>query len=140
MKYTLENGKTIKINEEDINRLMTTMNIDQEEAIEIYLEDEGYLENEEQEALCAKAKENRVTASIHQAKAAAPKQKSQRERVVKDNPDKEYIIAETAKFLEGLGMNDIKIENKGKLITFKYNNKDFKFDLVEKRVPKNKEV
>lgn len=136
MKYTLENGKTIKINEEDIKRLMTTMKIDQEKAIDIWLEDEGYVENEEQEALCAKAKENRVTATVHQAKAAAPKQKTQRERVVKDNPDKEFIIAETAKFLATIGVEDINISNKGKLIEFTYNGKAMKFDLVEKRVKK----
>ena len=48
MKYNLD-GKEIRIPDEEIKRYVETMHITEEEAIQIYLEDEGYLENEEQE-------------------------------------------------------------------------------------------
>ena len=57
MVYKLNEKKEIRIPDEDIKRLVKTMNIDEEEAIEIWLEDEGYLINEEQEELCKLAKD-----------------------------------------------------------------------------------
>ena len=60
MRYKINEKKEIRIPDEDIQRLMSTMKLDQDEAIQLWLEDEGYLINEEQEALCKKAKENKV--------------------------------------------------------------------------------
>lgn len=134
MVYQLGNKK-IKIPDSDIKRSVEKLGITQEEAIQVWLEDEGYLENEEQEALEQKAKKNRITATIHQAKAEAPKQKTQKERVRKDDPTKELIIAETAKFLENYAEN-IQITNVGKLISFKIGEDDYEFNLIRKRKPK----
>ena len=118
MVYEL-NGKNIRIPEDDIKRLVETMDVDQEEAIEIWLEDEGYLENEEQEELCKLAKENRVTATVHGASAKDPSKKTQRERVVKSNPVKESIISDLANWLgDNAAIQNVVIENKGKIITF----------------------
>lgn len=127
--------RTIKIPEADIKRSVEKLGITQEEAIQVWLEDEGYLENAEQEALEAKAKKNRITATIHQAKAETPKQKTQKERVHKEDPTKELIIAETAKFLEKYAEN-IQITNVGKLISFKIGEDDYEFNLIRKRKPK----
>ena len=133
MKYNLD-GKEIRIPDEEIKRYVETMQITGEEAIQIYLEDEGYLENEEQEALCAKAKENRVTAHLG-ARQNVENKKTERER--KANPVKENLIAEFAKALEAMpAAYDIKIENIGKIITFKVDGKEFKLDLIEKRQKK----
>ena len=49
MRYKLNETKEIRIPDEDIQRLTSTMKINQDEAIQIWLEDEGYLINEEQE-------------------------------------------------------------------------------------------
>ena len=68
MKYNL-NGKNINIPDADIERSMKSLELTKEEAIQMWLEDEGYLENEEQEELERKAKENRITVTIHQASA-----------------------------------------------------------------------
>lgn len=134
MKYNL-NGKTINIPDTDIERSMKCLEISKDEAIQMWLEDEGYLENEEQEELCRKAKENRVTATIHQAKATEPKKKAQKERVRKENPTKEKIIAETAEMLRQFADN-VQILNVGKLISFELDGKKFEFDLKQKREPK----
>ena len=132
--YTLENGKVIRINEKTIQNYMDNLNIDREMAIQVYLEDEGYEVNEEQEELTQKAKDNKITASIHKAEA---KKKERKKIERKPNPDKEFLIAGLAADLEAYeNVTDVKIENIGKLITFKYNGKEMKIDLVEKRVKK----
>ena len=66
MQYIL-NKKKINIPDTEIEKSMRLLEITKDEAIQMWLEDEGYLENEEQEKLCEKAKENRVTATIHDA-------------------------------------------------------------------------
>ena len=134
MTYKLGN-KTIKIPDADIKRSVEKLGITKEKAIQVWLEDEGYLENEEQEALEKKAKENRITATVHQARAVNPEKKTQKERVRKDDPTKELIIAETAKFLEKYAEN-IQITNIGKLISFKIGEDDYEFNLIRKRKPK----
>ena len=61
MKYKLENGKEINIPDADIKNYMKTLDLTEEEAIEMYLDDEGYTENDEVEELTKKAKENKNT-------------------------------------------------------------------------------
>ena len=134
MRYTLENGKTVNIPDKEIEKAMANLDLSREDAIQMWLEDEGYLENEEQENLCQKAKDNRVTATVHQAKADKPK-KTQKERVKKENPTKERVIAETAKMLEGFAVN-VEITNKTKLISFELDGNKYEFNLIEKRKPK----
>ena len=133
--YKLENGKTIRINEKTIENLMTQLGLDREDAIQIYLEDEGYEINEEQEELTQKAKDNKITASIHKAEGKT-KERKKVER--KPNPDKESLIANLAEFLGGLDeVTDVNITNIGKLIEFNFRGKAMKIDLVEKRVKHN---
>jgi hypothetical protein len=120
----------------EINKSMKLLNLSKDEAIQMYLEDEGYLENEEQEALEQKAKENRITATIHQAKSTEAKQKTQRERVKKADPTKEGIIKAIAELLPTLTATDVTIVNEGKLITFKIGADEYKIDLIRKRPPK----
>lgn len=135
MNYTLPTGKTVRIPDSEINKFISNHGISKDEAIQMWLEDEGYLENEEQEALCQKAKENRITATIHDASAKDPRKKTQRERVKKEDPTKEMIIAEIAKMLPNFAEN-VKIENAGKLITFTIGTDNFKLDLIRQRAKK----
>ena len=85
------NGKVIRIKEQEVEKIAAGLGITNQEAIQVWLEDNGYLENAEQVQLDTKAKSNRITATIHQAKAINTK-KTQRERVLKDDPTKENII------------------------------------------------
>ena len=55
MKYNF-NGKQINIPDKEIKKSMELLELTEEEAIEMWLEDNGYLENEEQEQLDAQAK------------------------------------------------------------------------------------
>lgn len=134
MKYNL-NGKNINIPDADIERSMKSLELTKEEAIQMWLEDEGYLENEEQEELERKAKENRITATIHQARAKDPHKKTQKERVRKENPTKEMVIREIAALLPKFA-EDIEILNVGKLISFRIGEEKYEIDLKQKRKPK----
>lgn len=134
MRYNL-NGKNINIPDADIERSMKTLELTKEEAIQMWLEDEGYLENEEQEELERKAKENRITATIHQATAKDPRKKTQKERVRKENPTKEMVIREIAALLPKFA-EDIEVLNVGKLISFRIGEEKYEIDLKQKRKPK----
>lgn len=134
MKYNL-NGKSIDISDADIERSMKSLKLTKEEAIQMWLEDEGYFENEEQEALEKKAKDNRITATIHQASAKDPRKKTQKERVRKENPTKEMVIREIAAILPNFA-EDIQILNVGKLISFRIGEEKYEIDLKQKRKPK----
>ena len=134
MKYNL-NGKNINIPDADIERSMKSLELTKEEAIQMWLEDEGYLENEEQEELERKAKENRITATIHKATSKDPRKKTQKERVRKENPTKEMVIREIAGLLPKFA-EDIEILNVGKLISFRIGEEKYEIDLKQKRKPK----
>lgn len=135
MDYVLENGKTIRIPKATIANLMKNLDLDEEDAIQVYLEDEGYEINEEQEELTKKAKDNRITASIHKAEG---KTREKRKVERKPNPDKEALIAGLAEYLGDLEeVDNVAVVNVGKLITFTFKGKAMKIDLIETRVKKN---
>ena len=129
------NGKKIRIADSEIENLVKGLNISTEQAIQIWLEDEGYLINEEQEQLNQKAKENK-SHKIAKAERKAPiVLKNKKEKVVKENPTKEMVIAEIAKILPNFA-TDINIENKAKIITFRIGDEEYKLDLIQKRKKK----
>lgn len=131
---SMENGKKYFMEVAKVDSLQKQLKISEFEAIEMWLEDNGYLVNEEQNALDMKAKGNKVKLATSTEK---PKVKTQKERVVKSNPDKEYIVGVIAEFLEEIvGKDNVNIENKAKLITFNYKGEDYKLDLVQKRKSK----
>jgi len=129
-EITLSTGKIVKCEKEWAEKSMKSLDTDLEDVLLMWLEDEGYIINEEQEELDKKAK------GVVKPKAGDKTQRKTREKVQKENPTKELIIAEIAKTLQNLGVNNLKIENKAKLITFDYVNESFKVDLIQKRKPK----
>lgn len=135
--YTLPNGKIAQVPNSAIEQNMRILKCSKDEAIELWLFDNDKIDNEEAEALTQKAKDNRITATIHKAKAEY-KPKTQRERVVKADPTKEGIIQAIAELLPSLNAKDVNIEKKGKLITFKIGADTFKVDLIRQRPPKSK--
>ena len=137
MKYEY-NGKTLNIPDDFIQNAMKNLSIDEDEAIQLWLEDNDYEVNEEQMALDAKAKANVKVANIVKARAADPvKKKTQRERIKKEDPTKEGVIAALAKALPELAnAENVTIVNAGKLITFTIGEDTYKLDLVRQRKAK----
>lgn len=132
---SMENGKKYFMKVADVDNLQKQLKISEFEAIEMWLEDNGYLINEEQEALCKQAKVN-GSAKGKGAKTETPVKKTPKERTQKDNPTKELIISTIANALQNLDISNLNIENKAKLITFTLGNEDFKVDLTQKRKAK----
>ena len=130
--YTLKGGKVVNIPNAELAQLMAVCN-SRAEAVELWLYDNDYITNESADELTAKAKENKV---LHKAKAEY-KQKTQRERVVKEDKVKEDIIQVVADMLPNLNAENVVIEKKGKLITFTVGADKFKFDLIRQRPPKD---
>ena len=129
--YTLKGGKVVNVPNKAVANLQAQLKISRSEAVELWLYDEGYIENAEADALTAKAKENKIS---HNARAEV-KQKTQRERVVKEDKVKEAIIQAVADMLPNLNAENVVIEKKGKLITFTVGEDKFKFDLIRQRPP-----
>ena len=135
---TLENGKVVKAMTSYLENMVKTLDIDMDEAVLTWLEDEGYLVNEEQEELCAAAKENKSLAAARKGIRDGAKEKKKVVRTIKENPTKEMIISEINKCIATLdGATNIVVENKGKLITFDMAGESFKIDLIQKRKPKS---
>jgi len=130
IEITLKSGKVIRVDKNWADQTMKALDLDLDETLQMFLEDNDYLLNEEQEELDKKAK------GVVKPQAGDKTKRKPREKVQKENPTKELIIAEIAKTLQALGVQDLKIENKAKLITFNYANESFKVDLVQKRKPK----
>lgn len=133
-ELTLESDKVVKVSKKWVETSMKALDTDLEDTLLMWLEDNDYLNNEEQEELDNKAKANKVKLNATNEKKVI--KKTPKERVQKENPTKELIISTIAKALESLDVQDLTIENKAKLITFKLNNEDFKVDLVQKRKKK----
>lgn len=129
VEIELDDGRVVKAMTSYLENMTKTLDIDMDEAVLTWLEDEGYLINDEQEELCAAAKENKVLIG-----ARSEKEKKKTVRTVKENPTKEAIISALADAVKNIeGADNIIIENKGKIITFTMNGENFKIDLVQKR-------
>lgn len=131
------NGKNLRIPDEDLKRNMEILHLTKDEAIQLWLEDEGYLENAVVEELTAKAKTNKIS---REAKSDKPRKKSTRER--KPDLEKEKIIDILANCLINnadvlkLDANAVEIINKGKIIEFTIGENHYKLDLIKKRAKK----
>lgn len=124
------NGKTVKIPMPDIVNYMQKLELTQDEAIELWLTDNDYIDNEEVDRLSQQAKDNKTNLR------ADTGERKKREVTKKENPTKEGIIKEVAAALENIGAVNIKITNISKLIEFEMDGNNFKLDLVQKRQPK----
>ena len=131
------NGKNLRIPDEDLKRNMEILHLTKDEAIQLWLEDEGYLENAVVEELTAKAKTNKIS---REAKSDKPRKQVKRER--KPDLEKEKIIDILANCLIDnadvlkLDANAVEIVNKGKIIEFTIGENHYKLDLIKKRAKK----
>ena len=126
---SMENGKKYFMEVAKVDNLQKQLKISEFEAIEMWLEDNGYLVNEEQDALDMKAKGNKVKLATSTEKPKAKTQKAQ--------PEKEFLITSFHELLLALpDVDNIACENKAKLITFDYKGASYKLDLVQKRKSK----
>lgn len=132
--YKLAGGKVVNIPNKEINQLMTVCN-SRQEAVNLWLYDNNYIASAEAEALTEQAKENKI---LHKARSDV-KQKTQRERVMKEDKTKENIVDAIANLLPSLNATNVAVTRKGKLITFQVEGDEFSIDLIRHRQKKKGE-
>lgn len=135
IEYELDENQFVKIPREEVERIMQGLEVSEDDACWIWCEDNGKVLNEEQESLDKKAKDNRITATIHQARAETTKERKKVER--KPDETKDSLVEQLAKFLKDL-VENVQIVKVGKLIEFDIKDEHFKLDLIRQRKPKEK--
>lgn len=126
------NGKSVKIPDETIKKYIDKLSLTEDEAIALYLEEEGYQVNAEYEELDKKAKQVKIPKG---AKAETPS-KPRKPRTVKISDEKQELFAfvQNALIAE-YSADNVKIVKENKLFTVAIGDKVFKIDLIEQRKP-----
>ena len=115
---------------------MKLLDLTKEQAIEMWLVDNDFEEDEELEELDAKAKTVKID---HGASADTPRKKSDKPRTVKVSDAKKELFSKLSYYLnEFCEENDANctILKENKLFSVEFGGKTFKIDLVEQRPPK----
>ena len=134
MKYELDNGRTINIPDKDIENLQKSLDISYNEAVLTWLSDNDYISDDTVEELSEKAKKNRITATVHQAKAENSLKKERKPREKKENPLKKQIIDIIFQALSE--KYNTKVTNAEKYIDFSVDGLEFTVNLVQHRPKK----
>ena len=136
INYELDENQFVKIPQDEIERIMQGLGVSEDDACWIWCEDNGKIDNEEQNELDKKAKESRITATIHQARAETQKERKKVER--KPDQVKDSLVESLKAFLIEQGFENVAITKVGKLVEFDCGGEHFKLDLIRQRPPKKK--
>ena len=111
---------------------MKSLDLTFEEAVETYLDDEGLLENEEQNALDKKAQKiYKEQSRVNTEKVKKPRQT--RNRTV--SPEKSGFVEKLYQFLTE-NYENVEIIRPNKFYSVEINGKIIKMDIMEQRPPK----
>jgi len=127
----LVNGVTIS--DEWIDKQCELLDISIQEAVDMYLADNGVVENSEQNELDTKAKKVKIN---HGATESKERKKVERKR--EPNETKRAIISSLINAVNEIeGVENAKITNVEKYIDFAIGDRTFTINLVEHRKPKH---
>jgi hypothetical protein len=132
MKYTLDNGKSVNIPKSEIEKLMSSLELSEKDAIDLWLCDNNLEEDEEQIELDEKASKVRIDKDIIQKKPK--KERKKPEKKVSDA--KKELFSEILSDLEDVYKGNVEVLNENKLISVRIGEKLFKIDVIETRPPK----
>ena len=127
MKYNF-NGKVINIPDAEIEKNMKTLDISKDEAIEMWLDDNDYTENEVVEELTKKAKEVK-----RYEKADKPRKERKVERKVDE--EKKKLLSLCRIHIEGAGGIVTNVKNEAEF-SFTFGDNCYTVKLVKHRPPK----
>lgn len=132
MQYKLEDGKTINIPDEEIDKLVDKLDISIAEAIECWLEDNDKIElSEETKELTQKAKENKVNHGVAYKKAD---KKEPKPKVVTDT--KKLLFQTIWEIVHQEYGDGAVIRTDNKYIDVESGGYSYTINLVEHRKPK----
>lgn len=137
MKYQF-NGKGVNIPDSEINSMMKNLELTQDEAIQLWLEDNDYLVNDELEELDAKAKKVKINHGAQSAEVSAKKKESKPKTVKVSDAKKEFFTQISTflnDFCEKNGAN-VTVLKENKLFSIEYADEIFKLDLIQTRKSK----
>ena len=132
MNYNF-NGKSITIPDAEIKNLMASLELTKQDAIDLWLSDNGYEDNEEQNELDEKASKVKIDKDIVKNIDKKPRKKPE----IKVSDEKQTLFNEIFSNLEDIYPGNVKILTKNKLIEVKINGIAFKVDIIQTRKPKN---
>ena len=131
MKYRLSTGVVIDIPNQELKQLQTMLSISEYEALKVWLADNDYIVNEEQEKLDKKAKSVKVSREIV------------REKVVSKKPKKPKVSNEKKELFDALGAflgeycsekgGKCQVLTENKLFSVQIGDKKLKLDLIQSR-------
>ena len=130
MIYNLGN-RNIRIDDVWIEKTMKALEMTRDEVVQMYLEDEGYLENEEQSKLDENAKSVKIS-----HRASADEKKNRKPRTSKTSNEKQALFSEIYQNLKEKFGENVEIVKENKLLTVRQGEKVFKIDIIEQRPPK----
>lgn len=136
MLYKLKNGRSVSIPTKEVKNLMSSLEISQDEAIELWLTDNGLEENEEQAELDEKASKVHINKDAYADENKKPRKKPE----IKVSSEKQQIfqfLKENLSIFCQENNGELQILNENKLFSLKIGEKIFKLDLIETRNKKN---
>ena len=132
MKYQISKGTIIDIPQKEIDNLISNLDLTKEEAIELWLTDNDYEINNEQQELNKKAQNVKINHETGRKDAKTGKKRQS----VKTSDEKKDLFSALGAFLgeftsEKGGKYEVIRENK--LFSVEINGKKFKIDLIQTR-------
>lgn len=128
MVHTLENGKTVNIPDAELAENMEALGISKQEAIDMWLFDNDFEDNEEVEEMTVKAK-----AVKRYEKGDKPRKAVKKERKVDE--EKKTLLDLCRIPIEGAGGIVTNIKNEAEF-SFTFGNNSYTIKLVKHRPPK----
>lgn len=132
LRYTTSSRKAVNIPDEEIKKSMKLLDLSEDEAIQMWLEDNEIEVNQEQEELNQKAK----AIKIQHGASADKERKPAKERTVKVSDEKKELFHTIYSALLTYGNSNVQVLKENKLFSVQINEKIFKIDLIEQRPPK----
>ena len=128
MLHTLENGKTVNIPDAELAENMKALGISEQEAIDMWLFDNDYEDNEEVDEMTVKAK-----AVKRYEKGDTPRKATKKERKVDEEKKTLLDLCKTP--IEGAGGNVTNVKNEAEF-SFTFGNNFYTVKLVKHRPSK----
>ena len=123
------NNKSITIPDSELDKLMKSLELSKQDAIDLWLCDNGYEDDEEQSELDEKASKIHITKEISTKKSSKPRKPIEK----KISDEKKSLFTEILNNLSAVYGENVEILNENKLISVKINEKTFKIDIIEQR-------
>ena len=131
MQYNF-NGKIINIPDREIEKLMSSLELTQADAIDLWLCDNGYEVDEEQKELDEKASKVRILKDV-EPKNAKKERKVPEKKV---SEQKKALFSEILSDLEDVYKGKVEVLTENKLISVNIDGIVFKIDIIQQRPPK----